>query len=197
MDTLPESVTMGFSRCTDASTDDVAVAAGNSGSRQNAAQTAALCKLSEGGYNVVNLLQVREEPLWGEIRTKYQLSFEELLALKNYACSARTQLRRVLPLFGGDRVLYRINDDRIRSKFTISNVLVPPHRYTLNAELLVDSGANTELKISARKVLQLGLRPFGHPSRSCGSTNNICYTMNFNPVLVKAHSARNGVEAIV
>jgi hypothetical protein len=65
--------------------------------------------------------------------------------------------------------------------------LYPPHRYTLDAELLVDSGANTKLKL-------LGLQPFGHTSRSRGSTNNICYNMNLNPVLVKATFARNGVE---
>jgi hypothetical protein len=86
-------------------------------------------------------------------------------------------------------MLYRINDERIRSKFTISNV-VPPHRYTSNAELLVDSGANTELKLPALKVLQLGLEPFGHPSRSRGSTSNICYNMSLKPVHVKATFTR-------
>jgi hypothetical protein len=115
-----------------------------------------------GGFDVVNLPQVREEPLWGDIRTEHQLSLEELSALKNYACStASTQPRGVLPRVGGDDgMLYRINDERIRSQFTISNV-ASPQRYTLNhAELLVDSSANTELKLPARKVLQLGLQPF-------------------------------------
>jgi hypothetical protein len=53
---LNQSVTMSINRSTDASADDVAVAAGNSG------------KLSEGGYDVVNLPQVIvEENLWGGI----------------------------------------------------------------------------------------------------------------------------------
>ena len=144
-----------------ASADGAAVS-GNSGSGNNPDQTAALRKLSEGGFNVVDLPQARDEPLWGEIRTEYNLSLVELSALKDFACSAMKPPREVLqhpsdpmllrlrssfssfvrwaresaiaaaPSFsisvpfrfkstsvGGDGLLYRFNDERIRSKFTI------------------------------------------------------------------------------
>ena len=62
------------------------------------------------------------------------------------------------------------------------------------AELLVDSGAQSELKLPARKVLQLGLQPFGAPSFIRGATNHTSMQMNFSPVLVKAVFDRNGVQ---
>ena len=65
------------------------------------------------------------------------------------------------------------------------------------AELLVDSGAQSELKLPARKVLQLGLQPFGPPNRVRGSTNHTSMVLNFSPVLVKATFDRNGVQETV
>ena len=67
----------------------------------------------------------------------------------------------------------------------------------MNAELLVDSGANTELKLPACKVLQLGLTPRGRPVRARGSTNDICRVQVFSPVLVRATFIRDGLEETV
>jgi predicted aspartyl protease len=70
-------------------------------------------------------------------------------------------------------------------------------RYVLNTQLLVDPGANTELKLPARKVMQLGLTRLGAPARSRGSTNDISYNLRFFPVLVTATFIRDGSEETV
>jgi hypothetical protein len=184
MDTLPESVTMSTSASQDAS--DARVAA-------ETAETAALRKLSTGEFDVADLPQARVSPLWGRIETAYGLTLEELSALQNLACSA---FRGVLPRVGGDGTIYKIHDERIRAQFTISNY-IHPHHYTMHAELLVDSGAMTELRLPARKVLQLGLRPLGRPVFSRGTTNHVCFVMIFSPVLVKVTFNREGVEETV
>jgi hypothetical protein len=182
MDTLPDSVTMSTSHSAEASADDVI--SGNS-SGQNAAQTAALRKIRVRGLlDVVDLPQARDEPLWGEIRAEHDLSLEELSALKNFACAVVTRPRGVLPRIESGTV-YGVSDERIRAKFTISNQ-VHPHHYIMDAELILDSGANMELRLPARKVRQLGLVPCGLPIRCRGATNNVCFAMIFSPVLVKA-----------
>jgi predicted aspartyl protease len=76
----------------------------------------------------------------------------------------------------------------IRAEFTISNRI-----YTMPVELLVDSGAQSELKLPSRKVLQLGLRPFGPPTTIRGTTNHTSMVTKFSPVLVNATFNRNGV----
>jgi hypothetical protein len=88
--------------------------------------------------------------------------------------------------------MYRISDQRIRASFTISNVVNLCTCTLKDAELLVDPGANTNVKLPARKVMQLGLCPFGRPTQARGSTNATTYNMHFNPVLVKGciHSKR-------
>lgn len=194
MDTLPDSVTMSTSHSAEASADD-AVVSGNSGG-QSANQTAALRKIRERGLlDVADLPQARDEPLWGEIRDDYDLSLGELSALKNFACSVVTRPRGVLPRIESGTI-YRVSDERIRAKFTISNQ-VHPHHYIMDAELMVDSGANTELRLPARKVRQLGLVPRGAPIRCRGATNNVCFVMIFSPVLVKATFIRDGVHETV
>jgi hypothetical protein len=195
MDTLPDSVTMSTSHSAEASADDVAIAAGNSGNGQNAAQTAVLRKLSEGKYDLADLPQARDEPLWGAIRDEHDLSLGELSALKNFACAVVTRPRGVLPRIESGTV-YRVSDERIRAKSTISNQ-VHPHHYIMDAELMLDSGANTELRLPARKARQLGLVPRGAPIRCRGATNNVCLVMIFSPVLVKATFIRDGVDEIV
>jgi hypothetical protein len=191
MDTLPDSVTMSTSHSCEASADDVV--SGNSGG-QNANQTAALCKIRERGLlNVADLPQARDEPLWGVIRDEHDLSLGELSALKNFACFARP--RGVLPRIESGTV-YRVSEERIRATFTISNH-VHPHHYIMDAELMVDSGANTELRLPARKARQLGLVPRGAPIRCRGATNNVCFVMIFSPVLVKATFIRDGVHETV
>jgi hypothetical protein len=188
MDTLPDSVTMSTSHSAEASAD--AVVSGNSGG-QSANQTAVLCKIRERGWlDVADLPQARDEPLWGAIRDEHDLSLGELSALKNFACSVGVLAR----IKSG--TVYRVSDERIRAKFTISNQ-VHPHHYIMDAELMVDSGANTELRLPARKVRQLGLVPRGAPIRCRGAANNVCFVMIFSPVLVLATFIRDGVHETV
>lgn len=164
--------------------------------------SSAVKKLTEGNFgDLLSLPNSREEPLWGEIRSSFALSLAELSTLKNHACSpvhAVPRPRGVLPRIGGDGTIYRINDDRIRAKFTISNQ-VGPYEKIMEAELLVDSGASTELKLPARKIQQLGLRPRHdcRPVYSRGSTNHRRLTQLFSAVLVKATFIRDVVEEFV
>lgn len=158
--------------------------------------TAAKSKLS-GAYALEALPKTRDDPLWGEIKNDYGLLLQELGALKNYACpvvaqpSPRGILRRI-----EDYTLYRISDLRVRARFMISHT-VNMRRYSFNADVLVDSGANTELKLPARKVVQLGLLPVGRPVRTRGSTNGTAYMMHFSPVLVTATFDRGGTTETI
>lgn len=158
--------------------------------------TAAKSKLA-GAYALEALPQTRDDPLWLEIKNEYGLLLQELGALKNYACPVVTQpsprgiLRRI-----EDTTLYRISDQRIRARFMISNI-VNMHRYSFSADVLVDPGANTELKLPARKVMQLELLPVGRPVRTRGSTNDTTYIMHFSPVLVTATFDRDGTAETI
>ena len=115
-------------------------------------------------------------------------------ALKNFACPVVTRPRGVLPRIESGTV-YRVSDERIRAKVTISNIK-DGHQYVMEAELLVDSGANTELRLPARKVRQLGLEVRGS-LRCRGSTNDVCWVLIFSPVLVKATFIRDGVQETI
>ncbi|KAL7581181.1 hypothetical protein ACA910_005970 [Epithemia clementina (nom. ined.)] len=155
-------------------------------------------KLASGSppFNVTNLPRVVDNPLWQEIRSTYNLSFEECCALQNSSCSPRP--RGSLPRIQPDGQVYRIHDDRIRAAFTIASRPTPDGRsYTMAEELLLDSGAQSELMLPARKVVQLGLRQVGNPLRTTGSTNHSGMVLNFEPVLVTASFDRNGVQEIV
>ncbi|KAL7581174.1 hypothetical protein ACA910_005963 [Epithemia clementina (nom. ined.)] len=155
-------------------------------------------KLASGSppFNVTNLPRVVDNPLWQEIRSTYNLSLEECCALQNSSCSPRP--RGSLPRIQPDGQVYRIHDDRIRAAFTIASRPTPGGRsYTMATELLVNSGAQSELKLPARKVVQLGLRQVGNPLRTTGSTNHSGMVLNFEPVLVTASFDRNGVQEIV
>jgi hypothetical protein len=191
MGDLPEAVTMSTSSSgsEDAALDVVAVAATN----EHLPLREALRKLPEHGFDPVALPQTEISGLWARIEHDCELSLAKLSALQNKACTARPRgvLRRI-----DDSTMYRISDQRIRASFTISNV-VNLCTCTLKAELLVDPGANTDVKLPARKVMQLGLRPFGRPTQPRGSTNATTYNMHFNPVLVKAVFIRNGLSETI
>jgi hypothetical protein len=134
MDTLPDSVTMSTSHSAEASADDVV--SGNSGGH-SAAQTAVLCKIRERGLlDVADLPQARDEPLWGAIRDEHDLSLGELSALKNFACAVVTRPRGVLPRIESGTV-YRVSDEHIRAKFTISNQVHDPTAAAAAAGLFV------------------------------------------------------------
>jgi hypothetical protein len=193
MNDLLESVSMStIGSEGDAALDGVAAYSRSERTNDNLHLREALRKLREGGHDTEFLPQSINDNLWDEIRTKFELSLMEVVALKNCALPARP--RDVLrPL---NSTMYRISDTRVRASFTISNE-VNPYKYTLEAELLVDPGANTDLKLPARNVVQLGLRPFGRPTQARGSTNATTYNMHFNPVLVTAIFIRNGVSETI
>lgn len=177
---LPEAVSM-----------STGVSSGDADEADCPILNAAKSRLAEA-YALEALPQTRDDPLWLDIKNEYGLLLQELGALKNYACpvvaqpSPRGILRRT-----EDATLYRISDQRIRARFMISNI-VNMHRYSFNADVLVDPGANTELKLPARKVMQLELLPVGRPVRTRGSTYDTTYIMHFSPVLVTATFDRNG-----
>ncbi len=191
MNDLSETVTMSTSGST------VSDAATNSDSGRTSEQQyldAALRKLRAGGHDPMVLPQARDDSLWDEIRSTFGLSLMEVTAVKNHACPVVTRPRGVLPRIESGTV-YRVSDERIRAKFTISNIK-DGHRYVMEAELLVDSGANTELRLPARKVRQLGLEV--RTSLRCrGSTNDVCWVLIFSPVLVKATFIRDGVQETI
>jgi hypothetical protein len=170
---------------------DAAAAAAAAG--DSAALATAQRRLA-GEFALGDLPQTRDDEIWGRIETRYGLSLNEMSALKNYACPS--QPRGVLPRIAAGG-LYRIHDERIRAEFTITNRISPSRCYTMPAELLVDSGAQSELKLPARKVVQLGLEPFGPPTNIRGTTNHVSMVLNFPPVLVKATFDRNGVRETV
>ena len=140
------------------------------------------------------LPQTRDDEIWGRIETDYSLTLDELSALKNYACPARP--RGVLPGIQGGG-LYRISDERVRSQFIIKNQISPSRCLTMPAELMVDSGAQSELKLPARKIVQLGLTRVGPPMNVRGSTNHVGAVLNFSPVLLSATFDRDGFSETV
>jgi hypothetical protein len=193
MDDLLESVTMSTSGSEgDAALDGVAANSRSERTNDNLPLREALRKLREGGHDTEILPQSINNNLWDEIRSTFALSLMEVVALKNCApARPRGVLRQI-----ENSTMYRISDTRVQASFTISNV-VNSCKYTLEAELLVDPGANTGLKLPARKVVQLGLRPFGRPTQARGSTNATTYNIHFNPVLVTAIFIRNGVSETI
>jgi len=149
----------------------------------------ALSKLIDGNFDQASLPITRASNIWGEIKIECNLTLGELSALQNEFCSGS---RGILPRIR-DSTMYKIHDECIHAHFTIST-----DRYIMPAELLVDSGAETELKLPARKVLKLGLhRRHGPRSISRGSTNNTSEMLVFSPVLVKATFTRDGVDETV
>jgi hypothetical protein len=92
--------------------------------------------------------------------------------------------------------MFRVTDDLVRCKFTISlydepidNGLVRYSARTtvMEAHLLIDSGAEYELKLPGRKVAQLGLKELPTTYRTRGSTPGHGTTVKFfPPVMVSA-----------
>ncbi|KAG7349786.1 hypothetical protein IV203_012383 [Nitzschia inconspicua] len=191
MNDLPETVTMSTSASNDGD------AATNSESGRTSEQQyldAALRALRTGGHDPTVLPQARDDSLWDRIGSTFGLSLMEVIALKNHACPVVTRSRGVLPRIESG-MIYRVSDERIRAKLTISNIK-DGHQYVTEAELLVDSGANTELRLPARKVRQLGLEVRGS-LRCRGSTNDVCWVLIFSPVVVKATFIRDDVKETV
>lgn len=148
-------------------------------------------KLS-ASFPLENLPCDRQNPMWTDIKESFDLTLAELSALKNSACP-NLRARGVLPsIRDGD--LYRISDERVRAKFSFTN---HETARTMSADLMVYSGAESELKLPGRKVAQLGLRQVGGPVPIIGTTNHVGMVLNFFPVLVSATFYRDGTEEII
>jgi predicted aspartyl protease len=190
----PEFVAMSVSSSTDAG--EAATPGGDTPDL-----TAAKRKLSQTQgkppFSLSSLPQARDDRIWDRIETEYNLLLGELSALKNFAVAVRP--RGVLPRVESQGTVYKPNDERIRAEFTLSSTNDRnATRYTMSAELLVDSGASTELKLPARKVLQLGLRPCGRPVACRGSTSDqVRFAQVFSPVFVQVTFTRDAVEETV
>lgn len=138
-----------------------------------------LAKEKLGGKRALESLpKARNDAVWGEIRETYALTVLELSALKNYACPGN--VRGVLSgkKTSQDDTLYRVADKRIRSSFIISNF---DRTMEMPAELMVDSGAEGELKLPGLKVVQLGLQPHAPNVRVTSSTNDRVEMVTFFP----------------
>lgn len=138
----------------------------------------ALDKIGAHGADPNDLPKARTEPLWDRIETTYDLTLAELSALKNYVCPgvARGVLRGV-----HDEAVYTISDKRVRCSFIISRV---EGNMSMPADLMLDSGAEGELKLPGRKVIQLGLQTLGSPVRTKGSSNSQGFIWNFYPTVM-------------
>ena len=86
---------------------------------------------------------------------------------------------------------YKIDDDdaRIKVQFTLINEDVNP-QIMLDAYVLIDGGANSELTLPAKKAIDLRLKKLDGVIRTTGSTNNHAVKLRFHPVLVKAQFTR-------
>ena len=188
-----ELVAMSISSSTDA--EDAATPGGDTPDL-----TTAKRKLSQTQgkppFSLSSLPQARDSRIWDRIETEYNLSLGELSALQNFAVVVRP--RGVFSRVGGQGTVYKPNDERIRAEFTISNDRNIT-RYTMRAELLVDSGASTELKLPSRKVLQLGLRPCGRPvaCRRGSTSDQVGLAQVFSPVFVQVTFTRDAIEETV
>lgn len=87
--------------------------------------------------------------------------------------------------------LFEVGDSRIRVECSVSH-----DNLAFDAEALCDGGAsNVELTLPPRKILQLGLSPFGKPAKSKGSTNDTAMIIRFcPPVLVSMKFVRDDEE---
>lgn len=148
----------------------------------------ALEKVGEAAAD--NLPKARSDPCWKELQETKGLELEELMALKNHACNYVS--RGVLSTTINDGTLYKFSDDRVRCNFKISlfdgSIVMP-------ADLLVDSGAECELKLPGRKVLQLGLQQTGVPVHTKGSIPGRGTILKFYPqVWLSATFRREGLN---
>jgi len=108
--------------------------------------------------------RVFQHPCWKVLRDENGLALKELIALKNYACNGISC--GVLQGTINNGMLYKVSDERVRCNFTISlfdgSIVMP-------AELMIVSGAQGELRLPGRKVLQLGLQQAGLPVQTKGA----------------------------
>jgi predicted aspartyl protease len=91
--------------------------------------------------------------------------------------------------------LFEFKDERIRVECEVLNI---ESNQSFTANALCDGGANSEFSLPARKIVQLGLKPYGNVSFSKGSTNHIKSIIKFAPaVSVTLKFLREGEETVV
>lgn len=97
-----------------------------------------------------------------------------------------------VPISDDGSRLFEVNDPRIRIECNVSN----NNNVSFDMEALCYGGASRiELTLPPRKIIQLGLEPFGKPTKSKGSANDTALTMKFKPpVLVKMKFLRDNEE---
>ena len=157
-------------------------------SLQNSFLKTATVKVGEETLKI--LPKSRSDPDWEKLQEAKGLDLEEVLALKNYACTGIS--RGMLPSTIDDGTLYKVSDERVRCTFTISlfdgSIVMP-------ADLMIDSGAQGELRLPGRKVVQLGLQQTGPPVQTKGSIPGRGAIVRFFPqVWVSATFRREGPD---
>ncbi len=82
-----------------------------------------------------------------------------------------------VPISADNSKLFEVDDTRIRVECMVSN-----NDMAFDMDVLYDGGAaKIELTLPPRKIIQLGLTPFGKPFISKGSTNDTAVTIKFEP----------------
>eukprot|EP01038_Epipyxis_sp_PR26KG_P018458 gene18458-26026_t len=91
--------------------------------------------------------------------------------------------------------VYEVKDDRIRVECEILNL---ENSFSFTALAMCDGGASSEITLPARKIIQLGLKPFGKSKSSRGLTNNdVKQTLTFAPsVSVKMQFIRQSENEV-
>lgn len=154
-----------------------------SGKRKKTFLELALEKVGVDTDDLTSLPTTKNDDLWNAIQATYGLTPLELSALKNYRVSDSSRMRGVLSGIQDD-TLYKISDNRVRCSFTIRRMEM---NVSMPAELMVDTGAEGELKLPGRKVVQLQLQIVGKPVRTKVSSNAQGSILNFYPpVMVSA-----------
>jgi len=104
--------------------------------------------------------------------------------------SSSTLVRPPVPATMSGEMYGFVEDVRVKCKFEISN---PQSGVCFDAILLIDDGAMSEITLPARKVIQLGLEPYGKPLRTKGSNNVTDHVYTLVPqVMVKGIFTRDG-----
>lgn len=98
-----------------------------------------------------------------------------------------------MPISSDGSRLFEVHDSRVRVECSVSH-----NNLAFEMEAMCDGGAsNVELTLPPRKIIQLGLKPFGKPTRSKGSTNDTAFTTRFEPpVKVKIKFLRDNEEEV-
>jgi hypothetical protein len=171
----------------------------NDGIEQNYGENTELLKTAMekvGEETMKGLPNSVSDPSWEDLKDTHGLNLSELHVLMNYACDGVSRAcdgrvsRGILPNSIMNDGVYKLHDERVRCDFTISRV---DGSIVMPASLLIDTGAEHELKLPGRKVVQLGIRQWGLPIRTKGGIPGQGLVVKFHPnVVVSATFQRQG-----